>query len=66
MSTDALLGKLFEIERAIGIEEPSKIRTMVIDAQDSLFQMQRELLRSSRQPRHSHQCASQAFRTVGA
>jgi len=66
MITDILSRKLFEIERAIGVEAPWKIRMMVIDAQDCMLQIQRELVGRSRQPHHSHQSVSEAFRTAGA
>jgi hypothetical protein len=66
MTTNILSRKLFEIERAIGVEAPRKIRMMVIDAQDCMLQMQRELVGSSRRPHHSHQGVSEAFHTAGA
>jgi hypothetical protein len=65
MLTNILSRKLFEIERAIGVEAPWKIHVMVMDAQDCLFQMQRELV-GSRRPQYSHQAVSEAFRTAGA
>ena len=66
MITDALLRKLFEIEWAIGVEDSSTIRSMVIDAQDRVLQMQWDLKRSLRRPQTSHQGGSRAFLTVGA
>jgi hypothetical protein len=66
MIADELFRKLFEIERAIGVEDLSTIRTMVIDAQDRVLQMQWDLKRSLRRPQTSHHGGSTAFRTVGA
>jgi hypothetical protein len=65
MLTNILSRKLVEIEQAIGVEVPWKIHMMVMDAQDCMLQMQRELARS-RRPQHSNQCVSEAFRTTGA
>jgi hypothetical protein len=66
MITDALLRKLFEIEWAIGVEDSSTIRSMVIDAQDRVLQVQWDLKKSLRRPQTSHQGGSRALRTVGA
>jgi hypothetical protein len=66
MIADALLRKLFEIERAIGVEDSSTIRSMVIDAQDRVLQVQWDLKKSLRRPQTSHQGGSRALRTVGA
>jgi hypothetical protein len=38
---DALIRKPIEIERAFGVETPSTIRMMVIDAEDCALQMQK-------------------------
>jgi hypothetical protein len=66
MITDVLFRKLFEIERAIGVEDSSTIRMMVIDAQDRVLQMEWDLKRSLRLPHTSHQGGSKAFHTAGA
>lgn len=44
MNSAILLTKLIEIEQAIGVEELSKVRNMVIEAQECLLVMQRESL----------------------
>lgn len=39
-----LVKKLIEIERAIDVLEPSDIRVLVIEAQDTALQMQKEVV----------------------
>lgn len=39
-----LVKKLIEIERAIEVLEPREIRVLVIEAQDSALQMQKEIV----------------------
>lgn len=43
MRAKELLLKLIEIERAIGVEEPSRIREMVMQAQDYVLAFQKSL-----------------------
>jgi hypothetical protein len=43
MYISELLEKLFEIERSIGVEEPCVVRSKVMDAQECILQMQKEM-----------------------
>jgi hypothetical protein len=47
MSAVELLEKLIEIERAIGVEEPRKIREMVMQAEEYLLEIQKNAARSA-------------------
>ena len=44
MNSVILLTKLIEIEQAIGVEDPIKIRRMVIEAEECLLGIQKESL----------------------
>jgi hypothetical protein len=43
MTITALIDKLTDIERSIGVESNSTIRNRIIDAQDYALEMQREI-----------------------
>jgi hypothetical protein len=43
MTITALIDKLTDIERSIGVESNSTIRSRIIDAQDYALEMQREI-----------------------
>ena len=52
MNINGLLQKLFEIERSIGSETNTAILNQVLDAENCLLEMQREMIESLRnQPR---------------
>jgi hypothetical protein len=42
MDTGILIGKLLEIERAIGIEDTRALRTRVLDVQECVLRMQKQ------------------------
>ena len=44
MSTATLIQKLMDIEHAIGVKDSTTIRNMLIDAQDSVLGLQKELV----------------------
>jgi hypothetical protein len=48
MNTGVLIGKLLDIERAIGIEDSSSLRTRIIDAQDCALQVQKRAIEELR------------------
>lgn len=48
MSTATLIQKLMNIECAIGVKDSTTIRAMLIDAQDSVLWLQKELVESFR------------------
>ncbi|HEX4029418.1 MAG TPA: hypothetical protein VHX20_03595 [Terracidiphilus sp.] len=39
-----LIGKLLDIERALGVEDTASLRTRVIDAQECVLRMQKQLI----------------------
>jgi hypothetical protein len=43
MYTSELLEKLFEIERSIGVETPMVLRSKVVDAEECVLRMQKEI-----------------------
>jgi hypothetical protein len=43
-----LLEKLADIERSIGVESENEVRSRVLEAQDCILQMQKEMLESLR------------------
>jgi hypothetical protein len=48
MDTGVLIGKLLEIECAIGKEDASSLRTRVVDAQECVLRMQKQLIEDLR------------------
>jgi len=48
MDTGVLIGKLLDIERALGIEDTTTLRTRVIDAQECVLRMQKQLIEDLR------------------
>jgi hypothetical protein len=48
MDTGVLIGKLLDIERALGIEDTASLRTRVVDAQDCVLRMQKQLIEDLR------------------
>jgi hypothetical protein len=48
MNTNILLDKLIEIERSIGVETNTTLRKQVLDAQDCVLEMQREMVENLR------------------
>ena len=48
MDTGVLIGKLLDIERAIGIEDTKTLRIKVIDAQDCALQIQKQMIEDLR------------------
>jgi len=44
MDSGVLIGKLLDIERAIGVEDTASLRTRVIDAQECVLRMQKQLI----------------------
>ena len=43
-----VLRRLHEIERAIGVLDPVSIRRMIIDAEDCIFESQKNVVRATR------------------
>jgi hypothetical protein len=48
VNINILLGKLIEIERSIGIETDTTLRKQVLDAQDCLLGIQKEIVEKLR------------------
>jgi hypothetical protein len=48
VSVHSLLQKLIEIEQSIGVETDTTLRKQVLDAQDYLLQMQKEIVENLR------------------
>ena len=54
MNITGLLQKLFEIERSIGSETNAAILNQVLDAENCLLEMQREMIESLRNHPRDH------------
>ena len=48
MDTGVLIGKLLDIERGLGIEDTATLRTRVVDAQECVLRMQKQLIEDLR------------------
>jgi hypothetical protein len=48
MDTGLLIGKLLEIERAIGIEDTASLRTRILDVQECVLRMQKQRIEDLR------------------
>ncbi len=48
MDTGAIIGKLLEIEQALGVEDTASLRARVIDAQECVLRMQKQLIEDLR------------------
>ncbi len=54
MNINILLGKLIDIERSIGVETDTTLRNQVLDAQDYLLGIQKEIVEKLRkEPRRA-------------
>lgn len=49
MHVDWVLAKLTEIDRVVGSVSPARVRALVIDAEDALQEMHREMMRLMRE-----------------
>jgi hypothetical protein len=48
MDTGVLIGKLLDIERAIGMEDSAALRARVVDAQECTLRLQKQLIEDLR------------------
>lgn len=48
MDTGMLIGKLLDIERALGVEDTAKLRSRVLDAQDCALWIQKQMIEDLR------------------
>ena len=48
METGILIGKLLDIERALGVEDTATLRSRVIEAQECALRMQKQMIEDLR------------------